>query len=102
MLRLRRALGVLEDLKNAPPLLEAELLRAAYTGASFPHHVLAKALVRCAAEQGPTHERASLIKAFLIRNERRMIAVEPDPDEPDPAYRLGRLSRCLNGSKTSP
>jgi len=95
MVRLRRAVSVLNDLKNTPPLLEAELLRAAYTGARLPQAVLTETLVRCAAEQGPTRERAALIKGFLIRNERRTFAVSLDPEEPDPAYRLGRLFAVL-------
>ncbi len=93
--RLRRALSVLGDLKNTPPLLEAELTHAAYTGAPLPQRVLGEALTRCAAEQGPTRERAALIKAFLIRNLNREITVELDPDETHPAYRLGRLFAVL-------
>ncbi|HUB16097.1 MAG TPA: type I-C CRISPR-associated protein Cas8c/Csd1 [Acetobacteraceae bacterium] len=100
MVRLRRAVSVLSKRKDTPPpppppLLEAELLRAAYTGANLPQRILAETLVRCAAEQGPTRERAALIKAFLIRNERRTFTVSLDPDEPDPAYRLGRLFAVL-------
>jgi CRISPR-associated protein Csd1 len=95
MTRLRRAVAVQGDLKNTPPLLEAELLHAAYTGSPLPQRVLGEVLVRCAAEQGPTRERAALIKAFLMRNERRTFTVALDPDEPDPAYRLGRLFAIL-------
>jgi len=93
--RLRRALSVLGDLKNTPPLLEAELAHAAYTGAPLPQRVLGEALARSAAEQGPTRERTALIKAFLIRNLKREITVELDPDETHPAYRLGRLFSIL-------
>jgi CRISPR-associated protein Csd1 len=94
MVALRRAIAVQGDLKNAPPLLEAELLRAAYTGAPLPQRVLGEVLARCSAE-GVTRERAALIKAFLMRNERRNSTVSLDPDEPDPAYRLGRLFAVL-------
>ena len=93
--RLLRGLAVRGEIENAPALLGAELLKCAYTGASFPHRALAEALGRCAAEQGPTRERAALIKAFLIRNSRRRVPVELDPDEADTAYRLGRLFAVL-------
>jgi CRISPR-associated protein Csd1 len=95
MTRLRRALSVRGDLKNTPPLLEAELLCAAYTGTPLPQRVLAEALVRCAAERGPTREQAALMKAFLIRNQGRKVTMGLDPDEPDQAYRLGRLLAVL-------
>ena len=93
--RLLRGLAVQGDVENAPPLVEAELLRAAYTGARFPQRLLAEALVRCAAENGPTRERAALIKAFIIRNLERKVTVALDPNESDPAYRLGRLFAVL-------
>lgn len=93
--QLRRALSLLGDLKNAMPLLEAELAHAAYTGAPLPQRVLSEALVRCASGQGPTRERAALIKTFLIRNGRRNVSMALDPVEPNPAYRLGRLLAVL-------
>ena len=92
---LLRNLAVGREIGNAPALLGAELLRCAYTGSAFPQRALAEALGRCAAEQGPTRERAALIKAFLIRNCNRRIPVELDPDEADTAYRLGRLFAVL-------
>ena len=94
MVSLLRAVAVQGDLKNTPPALEAELLHAAYTGRALPQSVLAQVLVRCAAEP-VTRERVALIKAYLIRNKRRVISVSLDPDEPDPAYRLGRLFAVL-------
>jgi CRISPR-associated protein Csd1 len=92
---LLRGLAVRGEVDNAPALLGAELLKCAYTGIAFPQRVLAEALVRCAAERGPTRERAALIKAFLIRNCRRRVPVELDSDEADTAYRLGRLFAVL-------
>jgi CRISPR-associated protein Csd1 len=76
---LLRNLAVGREIENAPALLGAELLRCAYTGVAFPHRALAETLVRCAAERGPTRERAALIKAFLIRNCNRRIAMELNP-----------------------
>jgi CRISPR-associated protein Csd1 len=95
MRRLLRGLAVQGEIDNAPPLLEAELLRAAFTGGPLPERLLAEALNRCAAESGPTRERAALIKAFLVRNHQREITVALDPEAPDPAYRLGRLFAVL-------
>ncbi|MCS7268196.1 MAG: type I-C CRISPR-associated protein Cas8c/Csd1 [Geminicoccaceae bacterium] len=94
---LLKALSVRGDLDNAPPLLGAELVRAALAGARFPERVLAEALNRCAAEQGPTRARAALIKAFLIRNRAVEVTVALDPKETNPAYRLGRLFAVLEG-----
>lgn len=94
---LLKALSVRGDLDNAPPLLGAELLRAAFTGGRFPERVLAEALNRCAAEQGPTRARAALIKAFLIRNRAVEVTVELDREQRNPAYRLGRLFAVLEG-----
>jgi hypothetical protein len=39
MSQLLRGIAVREELENAPPLLEAELLHAACTGAQFPQRV---------------------------------------------------------------
>ena len=90
------------DIKNAPPLLGSELLRSAYTGMPLPHQLLAEALVRSAVEQGPTHERVSLLKSYLMRNYGRNITVALDPDDIDPSYRLGRLFAVLeNLQKTA-
>jgi CRISPR-associated protein Csd1 len=94
MRQLLRTVSVQGKLENAPPLLEAELLHAAYTGARLPQRVLSDVLIRCAAE-GMTRERAALAKAFLIRNQQETITVALDPDEPDRAYRLGRLFSVL-------
>jgi CRISPR-associated protein Csd1 len=94
MVALRRAIAVQGDLKNAPPSLEAELLRSAYTGAPLPQRVLGEVLVRCAAED-ITRERAALIKAFLMRNLGEKLSVTLDPDDIHPAYRLGRLFALL-------
>lgn len=92
---LLRALSVQGDLDNAPPLLSAELLRAAFTGARLPERVLAEAINRCAAERGPTRARAALIKVFLIRNLGEEVTVALDLEEKDTAYRLGRLFAVL-------
>jgi CRISPR-associated protein Csd1 len=95
MRRLLEGLAVQGDVKNAPPLLEGELLRAAFTGGRFPERVLAEALVRMAAEQGPTPARIALVKAFLVRNQKEEVSVSLDPRATDPAYRLGRLFAVL-------
>jgi CRISPR-associated protein Csd1 len=92
---LRRGLSARGDPKTVPLSLEIGLASAAYTGSPLPYQVLGKVLERCTADRGATRERVALIKAFLIRNERRNVTVALDPDEPDPAYRLGRLFAVL-------
>ena len=94
---LLRALSPQGDIKYSTPLIGSEVLRSAYTGAPLPHQSLTVALLRSAAERGPTLERVALMKAFLVRNKRWRITVGLDPEELDPAYRLGRLFAVLEG-----
>ena len=94
---LLRALSPQGDIKYSTPLIGSEVLRSAYTGAPLPHQSLTVALLRSAAERGPTLERVALMKAFLVRNKGWRITVGLDPEELDPAYRLGRLFAVLEG-----
>lgn len=106
------ALAVRGDKDNIPALLSTELIRSALTGRPYPERILAEAVVRAAAEAASPNNQADrpgwarragnrtrLIKAFLIRNRNREVAVALDPDEVNAGYRLGRLFAVLEGAQ---
>jgi CRISPR-associated protein Csd1 len=65
-------------------------------GSPYPVTFLARTLARCRAEQSVRPVRAALIKAVLNRRSpAKEAAVSLDPDEPNAAYRLGRLFAVL-------
>jgi CRISPR-associated protein Csd1 len=89
----------------APPTPRA-LWRAALTGTPLPAGMLAEAVRRNRAEQGVTRQRAALIKLVLTSGQPGQVKVarpgrgdtaeedamvQLDSDNPNPAYRCGRL-----------
>jgi len=89
------SLALLYRLENLPPLLEGAVLQSIFSGAPFPQTLLATALRRMRAERMLPHLRAALIKAYLIRNCKKKIAMSLDETNPEPAYHLGRLFAVL-------
>ncbi len=97
--------------ENVPPRLAGEWLRSILEGASYPPALLNAAVNRCRAEQASDtfggnvpYLRAAILKACINRAHRRrhggppdfqFIREELDVDQPDPAYRLGRLFAVL-------
>jgi CRISPR-associated protein Csd1 len=88
------------DLDRISPLLSGELMRAILSNGSFPTALLGQILVRVRADHHLDSVRAALIKAVLVRNLRldgalpgnkETYLVRSDPDDPNPARRLGRL-----------
>lgn len=88
------------DTDRISPLLSGELLRAILTNGRFPSALLGQILVRVRADHHLDSVRVALIKAILVRNLRldgalpgnkESYLVSPDPDDPNPARRLGRL-----------
>jgi len=67
------------------------LLHAALTGTPVPMGLLAQAVRRNRAEQRVTRQRAALIKLVL----RDDAMIQLDRENPDPAYRCGRLLAVL-------
>ncbi len=88
---------VREDLKELPPQLAVELMRAALRGLPLPRAALDHALHRHIVEvrEGNVRPaRMGLIKAFLNRTRRDgdpVMTTELNLDEADRAYRCGRL-----------
>ena len=82
--------------ENIPPLLGGELMRAVLTGSAYPRTLLAGVIGRIRADGEINGRRAAICKAFIKRNiGREEIPVALDPDNTNPAYRLGRLFAVL-------
>jgi CRISPR-associated protein Csd1 len=72
------------------------LMTAILAGLPYPSTLLARTVARCRAEQSVWPIRAALIKAVLNRRSpAKEAAVSLDPNQPDIAYRLGRLFAVL-------
>lgn len=99
LFRLLTAVALQGKADNIPPNLGGDVMRAILSGAPFPALWLNAAVQRCRAEQRVTHLRAATIKACLLRShplspqEDRKAML--DRDNPNAAYRLGRLFAVL-------
>ena len=80
---------------NIPPNLAGAVMRSILDGTPLPASLLPAALVRIKAERDISYARAKLIKAFLIRNNKRKITMSLDKQNQDIGYRLGRLFAML-------
>ena len=81
--------------ENIPPLLGGEMMRAVLGGLPYPRLLLAAVIGRIRADGIVNGPRAAICKAYLTRNLKEEMPVSLDPDNPDPAYRLGRLFAVL-------
>lgn len=99
LFRLLTAVALQGKADNIPPNLGGDVMRAILSGTPFPALWLNAAVQRCRAEQRVTHLRAAAIKACLLRG--HPISPQEDPkamldrDNPNAAYRLGRLFAVL-------
>jgi CRISPR-associated protein Csd1 len=86
---------------NIPPSLSGDVMRAILEGLPYPQSWLQAALRRCRAEQDVGYLRAAIIKACLNRLTRsrptgeKELTVSLDENNPNVAYRLGRLFAAL-------
>ena len=87
----------MRELNDLSPQTPRQLLRSAFTSAPLPPGLLYQAVRRNRAEQGVTRQRAALIKLVLRSREREDEdnVVSLDQDNPEPAYRCGRLFAVL-------
>lgn len=89
--------ATVRDLRDLSPTLLPLLLKAALLGKPLPAGLLARALVRCKAEQRVTLTQAALIKLCLLSvggfQEDSMQQLERG--NPAPAYLCGRLMAVL-------
>lgn len=90
-----------EKFDNIPSGLAGEVMRSVLTGAPYPRAWLAAVLIRLRAGDDPTAGwHAAAVKACLSRmaNEETP-PVSLDPDNPSPAYQLGRLFAVLEAAQ---
>ena len=88
--------------ENIPPALGGALLRAIITGGRYPRPLFATVVARMRADGDITGRRAAICKACLARDyrlgfEEEDVPVSLNPDETNPAYRLGRLFAVYEG-----
>ena len=81
---------------NIPPTLGGALMRSILNGLRYPRSLLAALVTRMRADKEITGMRAAICKACLARDyrlgfEKEDSPVSLNPDEINPAYRLGRL-----------
>ncbi|NOX40076.1 MAG: type I-C CRISPR-associated protein Cas8c/Csd1 [Alphaproteobacteria bacterium] len=82
--------------ENIPPRLGGDLMRAVLTGAPYPRTLLSGVISRIRADGDINGRRAAICRAFINRNiKREEIPMSLDRDNPNPAYRLGRLFAVL-------
>ena len=82
--------------ENIPPTLTGALMRAILSGGRYPRSLLAAVITRIRTDKEITGLRAAICKASLARDHRlgfeeEDVPVSLNPDETNPAYRLGRL-----------
>jgi CRISPR-associated protein Csd1 len=103
LLGLLRQVAVQGKLDNIAPGHAGDLFAAVLSGHPFPYALLAAAIRRTRAERTLYHDRAALIKAYLLRARRAGRLPPSFPEVRDmldencanPAYRLGRLFAVL-------
>ncbi len=101
LFRLLIGVAVLGKVDNIPPNLGGDVMRAILQGQPYPASLLNLAVQRCRAEQQPNYARAAIIKGCLNRLARRQPEHSEtylpmlDPNNMNPAYRLGRLFATL-------
>ena len=100
--RLLYETAVRRDAKNIQPTLGGALMRAILTGSRYPRSLLAAVVIRMRADKEISGLRAAICKAVLVRDHRldkkdEEIPVSLNRDDPNPAYRLGRLFAVYEG-----
>lgn len=83
--------------ENIPPLLGGDLMRAVLGGTPYPRLLLSAVIGRIRADGVINGARAAICKAYLTRNLKEEFPVSLDPENANPAYRLGRLFAVLEG-----
>jgi len=89
-----------EKFDNIPPLLAGEMTRAVLSGTRYPRTLLSAAIIRLRAGDDPgSGWHAAAIKACINRSEEENAPMALEPDNPSPAYHLGRLFAVLESAQ---
>lgn len=83
------------DSRNIAPLLGGHLMQSVLTGAAYPRTILTALVGRIRADKQVNYIRASMLKAYLIRNHKMEVNMSLDITSTEPSYRLGRLFAVL-------
>jgi len=96
LFRLLVSTASLGKAENIPPNLAGEVMRSIIEGRPYPQTLLGAAIRRIKAEQHVSYPRASIIKAYLNRVEKKeVIKVSLDTKNINEGYLLGRLFAVL-------
>jgi len=84
--------------ENIPPRLGGELMQAVLRGTPYPRTLLSGVIQRIRADGDINRKRVAIITAHIRRNlAEKEFPMSLDRDNPNPAYRLGRLFAVLEG-----
>ncbi|NTV30059.1 MAG: type I-C CRISPR-associated protein Cas8c/Csd1, partial [Candidatus Omnitrophica bacterium] len=87
--------GLVRDLKDIPPPVEAKMWRVAVRNEAIPQFVLAQALIRVRVDiiqdEPVSHARMGLLKAYHKRKGDMDMQPYLNEEHPSPAYHCGRL-----------
>lgn len=94
--------ALLRKSENIPPLLGGQVMRAVLTGQPLPRMLLSAVIGRIRADGDINGRRAAICKAVINRTSKQEgIPVSLDPDNTNPAYRLGRLFAVLERAQSA-
>ena len=97
---LLRTTALQEKSENIPSGLGGAALRAILSGTPYPRTLLAAAVMRLRAGDNPSRGwHAAVIKACLCGNREENVPVSLEPENPSPAYQLGRLFAVLEAAQ---
>ena len=99
--RYLRETAVLGKSENVPPNLAGEWMRAILGGTPYPRTLLSAVLGRIRADGEVNALRVAMMKAVLVRNDRREVPVSLDPDCKVKGYLLGRLFAVYEQAQTA-
>lgn len=104
--RLLRETAVLGKSENVPPVLGGAVMNAILRGGRYPRSLLTGVLMRMRSDGNISGLRAAICKACLARDRRlghqqEDVPVSLNPDEKNPAYRLGRLFAIYEGVQSA-